>query len=500
MDVEYSKKRAELAGSEASAKKLEQKLEVQELVQEKSNRILENKKRLGELNYEIAINEAKSSDSEESPNIQTLKKQATQLQNEIKTSVAHLYTFQNSVEGVPTSKILPEWVDKVVESENIKAKLEVMNKRNAEFQQQYAKYAPAGANLKKIERQINVAEQEYLEILHGLNLAKLKFQDTQLSSNLKAVDPPYFPLKPIPSKRKVVIIAIILLSLVLILGSLLVMEFFDNTLKNANVAEDKLKIPAMGMLSKTFKTKGKLDLIGIQDRLMELIIQNLNHALKIQDLSNKTKIITVLSTQKNEGKTVVTSNIARKLKNAGKSVLVLNHSNVLKPQISSKKIPLLSLLLGYQDPRIDYNHPFLADPSDYLEQSEHLTYDVNTDFYSAKSYDDLTIKETTSINQQLDYVIVELPNILDTNYPADLIVASDLVLLVCRSNRLWSKADENLLNNIKELTPSKLQFIINGVELDEVESLLGELPKQRSKTRRKIKDILRFQFHLNNHI
>lgn len=500
MDVEYNTKRAELAGSEASAKKLEQKLEVQELVQEKSNRILENKKRLGELNYEIVMSEAKSNNSEKSPTIETLKKQASQLQNEIKSSVAKLYTFQNSVEGVPTSKILPEWVDKVVETENLKAKLQVMNKRNAEFGQQYAKYAPAGANLKKIERQINVAEQEYLEILHGLNLAKLKFQDTQLSSNLKAVDPPYFPLKPIPSKRKVVIIAIILLSLILLLGSLLVMEFFDNTLKNITVAGAKLKIPALGMLSKVFKTNDKVDLISIQDRLMELVIQNLNHALKTLQTSNKTKIITILSTQKNEGKTVIATTIAKKLKQAGQSVVVLNHSAILKPRTSPQRFPLLSLLLGYQDPRIDYDHPFLANPSDYLDASEYLKYEIDTEFYNSKSYEELTIKGTSLPDKLLDYVIIELPNILDTNYPADLIVASDLVVLVCRSNRLWSKADENLLNNIKELTPSKLQFIINGVALDEVESLMGELPKKRSQTRRKIKNFLRFQFHSKNHI
>jgi succinoglycan biosynthesis transport protein ExoP len=500
MDVEYSKKRAELAGSEASSKKLEQKLEVQELVQEKSNRLLENKKRLGELNYEIVMSEAKSNNAEKSKNLEALKKQASQLQNEIKSSVSKLYSFQNSVEGVPTAKILPEWVDKVVETENLKAKLQVMNKRNGEFAQQYAKYAPAGANLKKIERQINVAEQEYLEILHGLNLAKLKFQDTQLSSNLKAVDTPYFPLKPIPSKRKIVIIAIIVLSFILLLGSLLVMEFFDNTLKNVTLAEDKLKIPALGMLSKVFKTNGKLDLISIQDRLMELVIQNLNHALKTQQTSNTTQIITILSTQKNEGKTVIATNIAKKLKYAGKSVVVLNHSDILKPRTGSQQFPLLSLILGYQDPRIDYAHPFLANPTDYLDASEYLKYEVDRQFYGSNSYDELTIKGTSLPEKPLDYVIIELPNVLDTNYPADLIVASDLVVLVCRSNRLWSKADENLLNNIKELTPSKLQFIINGVELDEVESLLGELPKKRSKVRSKIKNILRFQFHLKNHI
>lgn len=499
LGVEYSKKRGELAGSEASAKKLEQKLQVQELVQEKSNRLLENKKLLGELNYEIVMSEAKSKNAAKSPNVEALRKQASKLQDEIKSSVSKLYTFQNSVEGVPTSKILPEWVDKVVETENLKAKLQVMDKHNTEFGQQYAKYAPAGANLKKIERQINVAEQEYLEILHGLNLAKLKFQDTQLSSNLKAVDPPYFPLKPMPSKRKIVIIAIIVLSLILLLASLLVMEFFDNTLKNVTIAEDKLKIPALGMLSKVFKSNDQIDLISIQDRLMELIIQNLNHALKTQQTSNRTQIITILSTQKNEGKTVIATNIAKKLKSAGKSLVVLNHSDILKPKTGSKQFPLLSRILGYQDPRIDYAHPFLANPHDYLDASEYLKYEVDRQFYSSKCYDELTIKGTIIPEKPLDYVIIELPNVLDTNYPADLIVASDLVVLVCRSNRLWSKADENLLNNIKELSPSKLQFIINGVALDEVESLLGELPKKRSLARSKIKNMLRFQFNSKNH-
>lgn len=500
MDVEYSKKRGELAGYEASAKKLEQKLEVQELVQEKSNRLLENKKRLGELNYEIVMNEAKSNNAEKSTNVEALRKQASKLQDEIKSSVAKLYTFQNSVEGVSTSKIVPAWVDKVVEAENLKAKLQVMNKRNVEFGQQYAKYAPAGANLKKIERQINVAEQEYLEILHGLNLAKLKFQDTQLSSNLKAVDPPYFPLKPIPSKRKIVVIAIVLLSIILLLGSVLVMEFFDNTLKNITLAEDKLKIPALGMLAKVFKTNEKVDLISIQDRLMELVLQNLNHALKTQQTSAKTRIITILSTQKNEGKTAVATNIAKKLKSAGKSLVVLNHSDILKPMTGSQQYPVLHRILGYEDPRIDYNHPFLANPEGYLDASEYLKYEVDQQFYGSNCYDELTFKGTSIPEKPLDYVIIELPNILDTNYPADLIVSSDLVVLLCRSNRLWSNADENLLNNIKELAPSKLQFIINGVALDEVESLLGELPKKRSKARSKIKNILRFQFHLKNHI
>lgn len=501
MEVEYNKKRAELAGSEASTKRLEQKLEIQELVQQKSDVILENKKRLGELNYEIAITESKTIDQEiHKKTIDELKKKAAALQKEIKTSVDQLYTFQNSIEGIPSSKILPDWVDKVVETEDLKAKLEVLDKSNKKFQKQYEMYAPAGANLKRIEREIEVAEQEYLEILHGLNLAKLKFQDTQLSSNLKALDPPYFPLKPIPSKRKIIIIAIVLVSGIFLLGIILFMEFFDNTLKNVSVASDKLKINALGMLPKIFKTNNKLDFSKIQDRLLEFLMQNLNHALNKQGVFKATKTIIVFSTRNDEGKTVLAGNIARKLKAAGKSVLVLNHSLTKKQIATTNNFTWLHRLFGYQDLRNDYSQPILADVKDYLNETEYKKYEINTAYKNAKSYTDLNISNVKTTVQQPDYVVIELPNVIETSYPSYLFEESDMALLVCRSNRLWSKADENILENIKELTGSKLQFIINGVEIDEVETLLGELPKIRSKARRKIKNILRFQFYSQSHI
>lgn len=500
MEVEYNKKRADLAGSKASTKKLVQKLEVQELVQAKSAQILLNKKKLGKLKYEIVMMEAKSSGSKESLNsIERLKKQITNLNIEIESSVGKLYSFQNSVEGIPIKKVLPQWVDQVVETEGLKAKLFVMSKRNKEFQKKYANYAPAGANLKRIEREIDVAEQEYLEILHGLNLAKLKYQDTQLSSNLKAVDLPYFPLKPMPSKRTVIIIAAIFMCFIILLGSILVMEFFDNTLKNISIASKKLKIPALGMMPKIFKTNGQLDFERIQNRLLEFIVKNMNHFLKIQNTTNDVKTIVLFSIRENEGKTVMAANIARKLKESGKSVTVLNHYTVEDKNSSTAKHPLLCRLFGYQDPRSDYNQPLLSNVKEFVNSNDHKKYELDASFFNANSYKDLTISDADAKSQS-EFVIVELPNILETNYPADLIEAADMAILVCRSNRIWSKADENLLENIKELTNSKLQFIINGTELNEVETILGELPKKRSKTRTRIKDMLQFQFYSKRHI
>jgi hypothetical protein len=84
--------------------------------------------------------------------------------------------------------------------------------------------------------------------------------------------------------------------------------------------------------------------------------------------------------------------------------------------------------------------------------------------------------------------------VIYNNYPAELVAQADMSILVCRSNRLWSEADQTALNGLLPLCEPRMHFIINGVELQEVESMLGDLPKKSSWLRKKIKNLFRFQF------
>ena len=93
-----------------------------------------------------------------------------------------------------------------------------------------------------------------------------------------------------------------------------------------------------------------------------------------------------------------------------------------------------------------------------------------------------------------------MPALLYFNYPAELIANADIDILVCRSNRTWSDADESAISNLREACGSKLKIIVNGVNLNEIESVLGNLPKKRSKFRKKIKSIFQFQFLSKNQI
>lgn len=503
MEVDYNKKRAELAGLEASTKRLEKKLSLQDVIQQKSNAVLEKKKKLGELNYKIALMQAEI-ESGKNPKdlvkLEEFKSQSENLLNDISKSINDLYSYQNTVDGLPVNKVLPDWMDNIVEAENIKAKLKVMDTDNKKFQKQYEIYAPAGANITRIEREISVSEQESLEILHGLNLAKLKMQDNTLSSNLKTIDPPFYPLSPLPTKRKVLVIAAAFLGFILTLGIFIIMEYFDDTLKNVKKATGILKVPSLGMIPKILLHPNTSNLPFIQNRLVEIITQNILKFIGNTSIDDGVKTIVFFSTQKMEGKTVLAGNIARELKKDGKKILFLNHSIDQNNSRKQSGFPLLTKILGYQDPRIDFDNPFLSQAKTHLQPTEYFTYDINEQFYKAKNYEDILEQNNIQLDYIPDYVIIELPPIIHNNYPTELFIESDVDILICRSNRLWSEADDYALGGLLTTTAFKTHFVINGVELKEIESLLGDLPKKRSSFRKKLKAFFQFQFFTKSQI
>ena len=503
MEVDYNKKRAELAGLEASTKRLEKKLSLQDIIQLKSNDVLEKKKQLGELNYKIALIQAEIESGRNPKDLVKLdefKSQSENLLKDISKSINELYSYQNTVDGLPVNKVLPDWMDNIVEAENIKAKLKVMDVDNKNFQKQYEIYAPAGANITRIEREISVSEQESLEILHGLNLAKLKMQDNTLSSNLKTIDPPFYPLSPLPTKRKVLVIAAAFLGFILTLGIFIIMEYFDDTLKNTKKAGGILKVPSLGMIPKILLHPNTSNLTFIQNRLIEIISQNILKFIGNTSIDDGVKTIVFFSTQKMEGKTVMAGNIAKELKKDGKKILFLNYYNDQNNSRKQSRFPLLTKILGYQDPRINFDNPFLSHPKNYLQPSEYFTYDINDQFYKAKNYQDILEQNNIQLDFIPDYVIIELPPIIHNNYPAELFIESDIDILICRSNRLWSEADDYALGGLLTTTAFKTHFVINGVELKEIESLLGDLPKKRSDFRKKLKSFFQFQFFTKSQI
>jgi polysaccharide biosynthesis transport protein len=501
MEVDYNNKKAQLSGLEAIIRRLEDKLNIQQSVQLKSGTLLEKKKQLGDINYFIANAEAEEFLSEESQQkLPGLRRQAELLKTEIKKGVEDLYSYQNTIDGLPVTNLLNEWLKNVIEAENLRAKLLVMDERNREFQQQYSVYAPAGANIKRIEREISVSEQGYLEILHGLNLAKLKLQDNELAAGLKLVDPPYYPLSPVPTKRKLLVLLASLLSSLLVLGIILLMEYFDNTLKNSKKASVDLKIESLGMFPKVYLNPGIETFSSILSRLTQLLTKNINTNLETLKPGKKPKLVLFASMLEKEGKSILAGNTAKEMIRKGKKAIYLNCSNVYVKHDVKKIAPLLRRLLGYQDSRINFESDFLKNPSEYLSSATYKHCAFSEEKLNTKSLTDICKAYDVHPEDEPDYIFIELPALLSYNFPPDLISAADLTILVCRSNREWIEADQVALDSLHSLCGNKIRLIVNGTELQEIEALVGELPKKRSFIRMKLKKVLRFQYYSKNHI
>lgn len=492
MTLDFFDKKGELRGATAKVTQLESKLKTVDLIKKKRKDIEKMKSTVVDLKIKLSFQEG----IKDKPGVDNLKKVLKEKKSVLSESIVELFRLENTIEGVPIKKVLDKWLNQSMELENKKAKYDIVGARNIDYDKKFKKYAPAGANLKRIDREFNIAEQEYLEILHGLNLAKLKLQDSKIGSKLKVVAPPFYPIKAMPSSRKLLVVGAFIFGIIIVIGSILLIEFFDNTLKNIQTTLKVVKLPFIGILPKVFITHGKVDIKPVYKRLFELIFREINQNIRVSK-KPKTKIISIISTRKHEGKTIVSGNLARQLKKEQKSVVVFNYrKNYL--QFKYKKKYILNKVFGYSDPRSDYNNPILANPSTYLENNEYLTYESKEDGFEVDKYKefiDKTIKKSAP-----EYVIIEHPNLINFNYSIDLLSSSDLIILVCRSNRVWGNADENAISSLKNDEKNKFSFLINGSELNEVEYLLGEIKKNQSLFRKRIKNLFRLQFNSSNKI
>jgi len=495
MYMKYHTTRAQLAGSKAKVDQLEEKLDIQELIQLKRDKILSSKKEISELNYRISLTESRSENFKQDNKLKALKEKRDVLDEQMKAQVSELYNFENTTEGIPIKKVLPEWIDEVVLSKDLEAKIGILDSRNADYEKEYANYAPTGSILKQIQREIDVAEQEYLQILNGLNIAKIRFQDTQLSQNLQVLDPPFFPIEPLPSKRLLILIGVMVLSLVFILISILLINYFDKTLKSSERTSLVLGLSVKATFPKIFSMGNRIDLDRIQTRILQLFMVDLNEKI----LERKGKLLTIVlsSTQSSEGKSYIAENIARYFEGVGTSTAILTPKRRSIPEQFNKKPNLLFRFLGYHNSGSDFSNSFLQNPLNFLKPEQYIEYAINDTFFKAKSPMDLIPISLISKEFNPQCIIIELPSLLDHNYPVKLCKQADLKFLVCRANRLWSKADSYVLSRFRKNVDNDIDVILNGTTLDEIEKILGEIPMRRTKIRCLIKRLFRLQFIKN---
>jgi succinoglycan biosynthesis transport protein ExoP len=292
-----------LESSLAALKKVEQKIEMKKNILEVNAKLSKLREQLSELTYKIANAELYNEDRELLSNYRA---DSEKLKKSIKDEIEVQYKWNNTPEGLPRANMLNEWLSHYLAVDENEAKLKVILKRLDSFDGIYKELAPIGSNLKRIEREVDISEKEYLSVLHGLNMAKLRQQSLEMSNNLSITDFPFLPLKPQPSKRTLLVIMAFVATFILTLAIILAKSLLGKTVQSTSRAE---KFTGLKFLS-AFPNYNTIDKMVIVEGLNQSILSHFRSNFIVQNKEafnqeNEPIIITLSSIKRGEGKTFI---------------------------------------------------------------------------------------------------------------------------------------------------------------------------------------------------
>lgn len=473
LDLYYQNEQVRMATSASALRELETSLTARDSIYLKSDELNQMKKELADISEAIIINElSESYDSRTKDKLNILRLRQKDLKNKIKLYVDQLYLYSHSTQGMPIQSLLDEWLENTLSYEEAKAALIVLARRKMDFVRTYQKFAPLGAMLTRIEREIKVAEQSYLELLKSLNAARMKQQRLDMATNIKIVDAAYFPISPKASKTKIFIVAAFMFGFFLIAFAILLLEYFDSSVKNPKRVIYETKMKLAGAFPRLGTRAQAHELASISSRLIDIIIQNLKLNLdKSTDNEKTPKIVLVFSTQPKMGKTLIATKIINRLRDMGQKVFFANYSKNNNIEIEE-----------------DYNYSY--------------TYPISDNFINISSLAELFDgKNIRNRNYEYDYIFIEIPSIIYNNYPLKLISKIDSALFIVSATAGLNAPDKNALESFKEVINIDPMVVLNEVELHNLEDLLTSLPKRtNSMFYNKIKHIITYPFRFKIHI
>lgn len=445
-ETDYYKELMNYEGKKRGIALLEDKLEAREILLKNNEELTRKRKELASLNEQIERSKIYGNPIAQ---IQPLVNKANQLKKEIQLYVLQYYSLNNTIESVPQTNLLNKWLDESLSADEAEARLRVYIDRRKEFDRQYAQYSPLGMQLNRLEREVDVAEKQYLEILHGLHLAKLRQQNIETSNNLTIMDAASFPTKPLPSRRLLLIIISFLAAFFLLLTYFIAKEMLDSSIKDPARAEELTGLKLFSALP--VANAGNLGIARMENMLLDYAASNLKIELENNPESASNYMITVISNREQEGKTYSARKLAEKLYNLDYSVLFITNDERIEDEETDDR------------------------------KFRTMRYDITSKLFSARNEQNL-LPEFSRVNREAyNFIILEIPAISVNAIPNQLIKNSKLSLMVLDSRRTWTSADKYIMNLFHKATnnQNKIMLWLNYVAPDSLVSLVGEVPKKR---------------------
>ena len=402
----------DLQGSQLALNKIESKLNGRSLLQLQSDEVVKTRNELSaqfnSIGLALVKNDLKGSSTEK---IESLK-------NSLKENIQGLYDLNNTTEGVNGKDLLNQWLELTVNVQENTAKLNVLRQNKAVFEKVYDHFAPMGSELSKLERDVDVAEKEYLTLLHNLNQANLRARNLTVSENISIIDPADLPIVPNSSKRLILVLASYVSCLLLVIVILILKEYMDDSISNPGRLTKLTGLKTATAFAKINSGDQKLN-----DNIDQLSFQRWSLSLLNAQDEHENRKAKIIAFPLHKTKTDIPGLLnvaAMQMNNAGNEWLASNMAAEMNPE----------------------KHQLI---------------------YSANSNHELIRK--------------------------DVLKSCSMIYVFVNAAMKMGDYQQELLENWKSLN-IPMQAILINTKINHLENYIGEIPKERSKLRKRIKDIV----------
>jgi uncharacterized protein involved in exopolysaccharide biosynthesis len=373
--------------------------------------------------------------------ISRLQISVIQAANELKISAQRYDAATNASDAVPQATVATDRLAKQVEYEESSARLKLYKSRMDAFENKTQQYSPLSSQLRELERNLSLAEKEYLGLLQQVEQSRTRRQDVAVGGQLEILDAPDFPVAPTASKRMQLIIIGIGVGLFIALLMTALRFWLNKQIGSPEQAEKLTGLPVTALFP-TVKNPRVFSKSGLAARSM---FEQLLNAINVEITQNTSRpyppIITLFSIRPKQGKTWITNGLNRLYADADQQV-------------------------AYCYPRQTGN-----EKREYKNGVTLFPYTIRPDFMNVTSMEYLIDHDQEFEAKQYDRIMLELPPLISNQIPVFLLKASALSILVIDASSAWARAEKQLLVLYRRVVPGQpLLTVLNRVGGDYIEA------------------------------
>lgn len=427
---DYSEEQMRRDAAKAAIDALDQRMSQQGSVRTANSDLTSRQKKLAEAESQLA--NARAYNQPRSV-IARLQAAVAQANDELKVSAQKYDAAMSTPDALPAQAMANDRMTKILEYEESNARLQTYKRRLNEYQAKLNEYSPLGSQLRQLQRDLTVAEKEYLDLLGNVDQSRMRRQDVKIGGTLEVLDAPGFPLLPEPAKRMQLIAIGFGVGLFLALLLTALRFWLDKKIYSPDQAEQMVGMPVTAVFP-TVKKPHVFSKVTWASRSMFERLFNAIH-IEITQAPNTPypPVITLFSIRPKQGKTWIADGLAR--------------------------------MYGEADQRVAYCYPSRTG-SDRLELIRGVTYfpyAIRPDFMNVTDIDYLLDYQNDFDATQYDRILLELPSLIDHQIPVFLLKRSALSLLIIDANTAWSRAEKQLLSLYARVTNQPMLLVLNRV-------------------------------------